>query len=153
MACHVCSLASEAAAVITWQDDPCPKLQTPTQALTRPITIQFFGFPTQTLAKLGRNAPCAETPLGASTATRSGIRSVPVPHRGLRARTVQARTPAYDCRPRYLLQTDPTGTTHPLPTFQPFSNHKTFSKLANVDQFTFDQPQLNSHGPPTQALA
>ena len=38
-------------------------------------------------------------------------------------------------------------TTHPLPTFQPSSNHKTFSKLANVDQFTLDQPQLNSHGP------
>ena len=37
-----------------------PKLQTPTQALTRPITIQFFGFPTQTLAKPVRNAPCAE---------------------------------------------------------------------------------------------
>ena len=42
------------------EGDPPPKLQTPTQALSRPITIQFFGFPTQTLAKPVRNAPCAE---------------------------------------------------------------------------------------------
>ena len=182
-----------------------PKLQTPTQALTRPITIQFFGFPTQTLAKPVRNAPCAE----ATRRDRVALGTCRPRHHWVRRRPREAGSEAFLCRiagcalapsrPAHRHMTvdhdifckqilrEPTSarlrpppiertcksiaasgqrrrparwhkfvghvTTHPLPTFQTFSNHNAFSKLANVDQFRFDQPQLNSHGPPTQALA